>query len=405
MDSTKNHTSGNPETVSSGTLSLRVPETASPKASETSQLRDSETASAETAFITVVMPVRNEERFIAETLGQLLRQDYPADRYEIIVADGLSDDRTREIVRDIREQHFQIKLLDNPKYLSSAGRNVGFKNGKGDYFLVVDGHCFIPDNQLFKNVAECFEKSASDCLGRPQPLDPPGLTRFQNVVAMARGSKLGHGGDSLIYGEFEGYASPVSNGAAYRRDVFEKIGYVDENFDACEDLEFNYRVEKAGLKAYTSPKLTVRYYPREDLKGLFRQMVRYGRGRFRFIRKHPEAVTLNQLVPAAFVAGLMLLAVFGLVSLVAMGGAVTESRSFDVTKLMSVPHLFYAVLVLAESVRLAKNNKWTGLSALPMVFFTIHFGLGYGFVVEALKSVLSSEGKAVTESRSLGVTE
>lgn len=355
--------------------------------------------------ITVVVPVRNEERFIAETLGQLLRQDYPEDRYEIIVADGMSDDRTREIVRVTSEQHPQIKLLDNPKRLSSAGRNVGFKNGKGDYFLVVDGHCFIPDNRLFRNVVECFEKSAADCLGRPQPLDPPGLTRFQQAVAMARGSKLGHGGDSLIYGAFEGYASPVSNGAAYRRDVFEKIGFVDENFDACEDLEFNYRVEKAGLKAFTSPKLTVRYYPREDLKGLFRQMVRYGRGRFRFNRKHPEAVTLNQLVPAAFVAGLMLFAVFGLVSLVAMGGTVSESRSFGVTKLMSVLHLFYAVLVLAESFRLAKNNQWKCLSALPRIFFTIHFGLGYGFVAEAVKCVLSWEGKVVTESRSHEVPE
>ena len=350
-------------------------------------------------FISVVMPVRNEDRFIAETIGQLLQQNYPEDCYEIIVADGMSDDRTREIVRDISEQHPQIKLLDNPKRLSSAGRNVGFKNGKGDYFLVVDGHCYIPDNRLFLNIVECFEKSAADCLGRPQPLDPPGLTRFQNAVALARGSKLGHGGDSLIYGEFEGYASPVSNGAAYRREVFEKIGYVDESFDACEDLEFNYRVEKAGLKAYTSPKLTIRYYPRENLKGLFRQMVRYGRGRFRFIRKHPEAITLNQLVPVGFVLGLIFLFAAGLGALDLVPYSLSPVPWSLVTRLLSTVYCIYAVLVLAESLRLAIKNEWKYLSALPMVFFTVHFGLGYGFVVEALKSALSwkAKGKETSE--------
>ena len=324
-------------------------------------------------YITVVMPVRNEERFIADTIGQLLQHDYPENRYEIIVADGMSDDRTREIVREISSQHPQVRLLDNPKRLSSAGRNVGFKNCKSDYFLVVDGHCYIPDNRLLRNVVECFEKSAADCLGRPQPLDAPGLTRFQNAVALARGSKLGHGGDSLIYGEFEGYASPVSNGAAYRREVFEKIGYVDENFDACEDLEFNYRVEKAGLKAYTSPKLTVCYYPRENLKGLFHQMGRYGRGRFRFVRKHPKALTLNQLMPGAFVAGLILL-------LFTCLGSLAFSSWYPVSMAFVAAYVLYAVLITGESVRIAARHGCGYLPYLPLIFFTVHFALGYGFM-------------------------
>jgi len=157
-------------------------------------------------------------------LGQLLSQDYPHDRIEIIVADGISDDSTREIVANLARCHPQLRLIDNPKRFSSSGRNMGFRNGRGDIFLVVDGHCFIPDQNLLKNVANCFDESEADCLGRPQPLDPPGLTLFQQTVAIARGSRLGHGGDSLIYSDFEGYCSPVSNGAAYRRDVFGKVG-------------------------------------------------------------------------------------------------------------------------------------------------------------------------------------
>ncbi len=327
-------------------------------------------------FITIVMPVRNEARFIADTLGQLLAQDYPSDRFEILVADGMSDDGTREIVREMGKQHSHIRLLDNPKRLSSAGRNVCFQKGKGDYFLVVDGHCFIPDNQLLLNVVGCFEKSGADCLGRPQPLDPPGLTKFQKSVAIARGSRLGHGGDSMIYGEYEGFASPVSNGAVYKREVFEKVGYVDETFDAAEDVEFNYRVEKAGLKCYTSPKLTIRYYPRENLHGLLGQMVRYGKGRRRFMRKHPESMTLNQLIPAAFVVGLLVL-MLSLVLFVITGSTVPLMLS-------SIPYCLYLLLVGVETIRGVLREGVRYAMPMPVILFIIHAGLGWGYLKESL---------------------
>lgn len=275
-------------------------------------------------FLSVVVPVRNEARFIAGTLEQLVSQDYPRERFEILVADGRSDDGTRDIVRDFSARHPQVRLLDNPRLLSSAGRNVGFRAGRGDCFLVIDGHCHIPDDKLLRNVAECFEESGAHCLGRPQPLDPPGLTPFQRSVALARSSRLGHGGDSLIYGEREGYASPVSNGAAYRREVFERVGYVNEDFDACEDVEFNWRVEQAGFVSYTSPRLTVRYYPRESLAGLLRQMRRYGRGRRRLLRGHPRAGSLTGLVPPVFAAGVLLAAALVLLRLPAGPSAVLD---------------------------------------------------------------------------------
>lgn len=360
--------------------------------------------SIESTFITVVMPVRNEERFIGDTLTQLLAQDYPRESFEILVVDGMSTDRTREIVAGIAREHAQVHLLDNPGRRSAAGRNVGFKNGKGDVFLVVDGHCFIPDTQLLRNVVACFQGSGADCLGRPQPLDPPGLTKFQSAVALARGSWLGHGGDSLIYGRFEGYASPVSNGAMYRKEVFSKVGYVDEAFDACEDLEHNYRVEQAGLRAYTSPKLTIRYYPRETLAALLRQMLRYGRGRFRFVRKHPSALTMNQLVPAGFVVGLLILVASWLIeaaSIILLAvlshgihlpgvtadwlsvlGSVVMVSHWSVL-FFSLVYACYALIVLAESFHLALQRGVGYLPVLPLVFLTIHWGLGCGFLVEA----------------------
>lgn len=330
--------------------------------------------SGDMPFISVVMPVRNEARFIADTLKQLQGQDYRKDRFEILVVDGMSDDGTRDIVARIAQEDDRVSLLDNPKMRSSAGRNVGFRAGQGDYFVVVDGHCHIPDDNFFRNISDCFEKSGADCLGRPQPLDPPSLTPFQMSVALARASRLGHGTDSLIYGDYEGIASPVTNGAAYRREVFEKVGYVDEDFDACEDVEFNYRVEKAGLNAYTSPKLTVRYYPRENLSALVGQMRRYGRGRTRLYRKHPSLVSLSALVPACFAGGAA--AFFALLGLDLVFG-ISVFLTF-VLNALGLALLAYAVLVGLTTFRICREFGWSHAWRLPLVFPAVHGGLGLG---------------------------
>ena len=105
----------------------------------------------------------------------------------------------------------------------------------------------------------------------------------------------------LIYSDYEGYVSPVSHGAIYKREVFQKVGYLDETFDACEDLEFNYRIELAGLKTSMSPSIEIKYYPRECLGTLYRQMLRYGYGRFKFLKKHPKSISINTLIPSIFV--------------------------------------------------------------------------------------------------------
>lgn len=331
-------------------------------------------------FITVVMPVRNEERFIARTLGQLLDQDYPPERFEIIVADGGSTDRTREIVKEIIRTNPQVVLMENPRHLSSAGRNLGFRNGRGDYFIVVDGHCWIPTRMLFKNMLECFGKSGADCLGRPQPLDPPDVTVFQKAVALARASRLGHSGDSLIYSDYEGFCSPVSHGAMYRRSVFEKVGYVDETFDACEDVEFNYRLEKAGLKTYMSPALTIRYYPRESLLGLLRQMIRYGRGRIRLWKKHPGLFRPQGLAPLAVPALLFSAPLWAVVP----AGAAFLAWGLAIGS--------YCLLLAAESTRLGLRH---GLSLAPWIFFSliaVHMGLGLGLLLGLWEAIAGRPG-------------
>jgi succinoglycan biosynthesis protein ExoA len=323
-------------------------------------------------FISVIVPVRNEARFIARTLDGLLGQDYPPDRFEVLVADGFSDDATRAIVGDYAARHPNVRLLDNPVRWSSGGRNQAVRAARGDVVLLIDGHSQIDGANHLYEIADAFSRSGADCLGRPQPLDVTGASTFQRAVGAARSCWLGHHPDSYIYANQEGFVPPLSVAVAYRREVFERVGLFDEGFDACEDVDFNHRVARAGMTCFFTPRIAARYVPRGNLRGLFRQMVRYGRGRVRLARKHPETLSLRSLAPGAFLAGLLAGPLLGLLSpwlaLAYFGGLA-----------------LYAAVVLLVSLAVAARARRLGmLPWLPLVFAAIHLGAGTGILSEAV---------------------
>jgi len=322
-------------------------------------------------FISVVIPVRNEENHIEAVLKRLEAQNYPKNRMEILVADGNSTDRTGEIVDGFAQaSEIRVRRLSNPAQLSSAGRNVGIKNASGDVVAFIDGHCEIPGDDLLTSIADLFSRTNADCLCRPQPLTTQGNTAFQEVVAHVRSTSLGHGADSTIYDTgHEREVNPSSAGAIYLKRVFDRVGIYDESFDACEDVEFNYRVFCAGMKSILSPRLTVHYHPRTSVGTLWRQMSRYGRGRCRLIRKHPDAFTFAQIVPA------------GLWMWVIGGGIVAAiSNRFAMVYLAS--WALYLCMIMAFSLRLAVKHSFAHLLLSPLVYLTVHFGLGSGFLSE-----------------------
>ena len=228
--------------------------------------------------VTVIVPVRNEENAIARTIQQLLEQQREGLKLEILVVDGRSTDKTRDIVAQYAAQHPEIRLLDNPKRLSSAARNIAIRESDSNYVVIIDGHCELPTRSYFYDLVDAFERSGADCLGRPQPLDVSKATTLQQAIAAARSSPLGHHPDSFIYTNEEVDCPAGSVAVAYKRSVFKSVGLFDEQFDACEDYELNHRIDKAGLRCRLIPKLTVKYEPRKTLSGLFQQLYRYGRG-------------------------------------------------------------------------------------------------------------------------------
>jgi succinoglycan biosynthesis protein ExoA len=343
-------------------------------------------------FVSVVVPVRNEECCIRHTLEQLLAQDYPAARFEVLVADGRSTDNTRTIVGDFAARHGNVTLLDNPKGWSSAGRNAAIRAARGDVIVLIDGHCELGNPGYLAGVAEAFARSGADCIGRPQPLDVPGATAWQRAVAAARASWLGHHPDSHIYSSREGFVKPQSVAVAYRRAVFSQVGLFDESFDACEDVDFNHRLDRAGLRCFFTPRAAVRYHPRGTVTGLFRQMIRYGRGRARLLRKHPETFSLGCLAPAAFVLG-------------ALVGPALALASPWLAAWYAAGMALYALAVLVTSLVIVLRTRDLALLPwLPVAFLAIHVGAGTGLLLEGVSAAARHTARvpvplAVSEAR------
>ncbi len=334
--------------------------------------KEESTGAAAATFISVVVPVRNEARFVLRTLGQLMAQDYDPQRVEIIVVDGESTDGTDVLVDRFAAAHENVCWLSNPRRLSSAARNIGVRHARGDVVVVVDGHCQLDDDRFLQKLAEAFAHEDVDCVGRPQPQDVAGAGAFARAVAAARESRLGHHPSSFIYASQPQFAPAVSIAVAYRRRVFETVGYFDERFDACEDLEFNHRVDRAGLRCYFTPEVAVRYHPRNSLGGLFRQLARYGQGRVRMVCKHPETFAVKTFLPGAFVAGCLV-------------GPLASLASLTLAAIYLTVLAVYAVTVLATSVAIAYRHRNAALLPwLPAVFAAIHFGAGAGILYEAV---------------------
>lgn len=325
--------------------------------------------------LAVLMSVLNEEKHMAETLNQLYHQDFPMDSLEIVIADGGSTDRTKEIAENYNNQFGSLKIFDNPGRMAASGRNVGIKNSSAPYLLVLDGHCHIPSKSFLADILSIFESTGAFCLCRPQPLNPPNIEEFEQAVAFCRGSALGHNPNSDIFSDYEGEVDPTSSGAMYRREVFEKIGIYDEELDACEDVDINYRVKQAGLKSYISPKLKVFYYPRSTLKGLWHQMNRYGKGRYKYSRKHNIFSPLQYLAPAG-VIGFIIIFLLSLVS----------TPVFVVFKTLLG---FYVLAILLFSLFLTLKEKTPSCLLYGLLIFpVIHFGLGVGFIKGAIKNMI-----------------
>jgi glycosyltransferase involved in cell wall biosynthesis len=259
-------------------------------------------------LVSVVIPVRNEGGFIARTLESILSQDYPADRVEILIADGMSDDGTRQIVQEYATRYSRVRMLDNPERVTPFGLNTAIAAARGDVVCRIDGHCEVAADFISQNVRLFNEHPEAWIVGGP--IVHNGLSRFGKAAAIAMSHPLGVGMATHRFPGFEGYVETVQF-PAFRRWVFERIGLFDTTLVRTEDDELNYRVVRAGGKMFVSPRVRYVYYVRDRIGDLFRQYFQYSFWRIPVMRKHGKPTTMRQVVPLLFFLLMFALVVAG----------------------------------------------------------------------------------------------
>lgn len=313
-------------------------------------------------FVTVIMPIRNEEAFIARSLGAALAQDYPADRVEIIVADGQSEDRTRAIIRELSGSE-RVKVIDNPRRRQAFGLNLALRNARGEIIVRVDGHTVIAPDYVRQCVQALRETGAVNVGGR---MEPQGETRIGRAIAAASASRFGVP-TAFHVSDRPQFTDTVYLGA-WPRDALLAIGGFDERLRVNEDYELNYRLRRAGGRIYLSPAIRSTYHGRQTLGALARQYFIYGWDRTNTLRLHPNSLKLRQLVAPTFVAALIV------GTALAPLGVAPRLAWFA---LLSV----YALANIAASTLAARRAGWELLAFIPAVFAVMHVTWGLGFWV------------------------
>jgi len=323
----------------------------------------------ENIFVTVVVPIRNEEKNIAGCLQSIVNQTYPSERYEVLVIDGFSDDQTRRIVRDFQSYHPQVKLLDNARRIVPTALNIALKAARGDVIIRVDGHAEIAPDYLEKCI-ENLQSSGAECAGGYILSINDSFTG--KAIALAMSSPFGVGNARFRTSGKPGFVDTLAFGA-YRREIFQQIGDFDEELVRCQDDEFNYRLRKAGGKIYFTPEIRSKYYPRVSLKKLWRQYFGYGFWKIRVMQKHLQMMQLRQFIPPAFVGFLLLSFLLGI-----LGTPLVLNAFFGVAGI-------YAIAVLFASVSVASKHGWRYMLLLPVIFSILHISYGSGFLLGSFK--------------------
>ena len=309
-------------------------------------------------FVTIAMPCLNEERFIEACLAAVRAQDYPADRIEILVADGGSTDRTRAILEREAAADPRLRLLDNPERIQAPAMNKMIRAARGDVIVRMDVHSDYAGDYV-RCCVEALDRTGAENVGGAARARAK--TFFQKALCAALESPLGIGGSKYRQLDFEGFVESIFPGA-FRREVFERIGLYDPHAITNEDAELNQRLIDSGGKIYLSRDIIVHYYPRESFKALARQYFKYGKGRARTLIKHGRFLSVRPAVPF----------------LLTCGGAALLSTS-AVQPFTPLAFGAYAAGTFVEAVRVGRR---AGVAAIPVVwaiFPVLHVSHGIGF--------------------------
>lgn len=309
-------------------------------------------------FVTVIIPAYNEEGYIAKCLEEWANQDYPKDRYEILVYDGMSTDRTAQIVREFerRYSHF-VRYRENPRRRQVYAFNMGIREARGEFFIIFGAHAY-PERDFLKKGVETFlevKKSEPKLAGVGGKIIKLFENRLAKLVALIYSSPLS-GASTFWYEERPHFAKTIAF-ALYDKKIVEEIGGFDEDMLTGNDFEFNLRINKRGYKLFFNPEIKSYYYARSTWKGFLKQTFNYGAVKAVAIKK--GYFSPMWLFPLAFLG---------------------FEISMIVLRSLIWIFMLYWLALLEEAIRLGvKTRNWDAV-IMPLMMFIFHNLISIGFV-------------------------
>jgi len=336
-------------------------------------------------FVSIVVPCRNEAEFIRPLLDSILANEYPRDRLEVLIVDGLSDDGTRDVVADYATRHPMIRLVDNPKRITPCALNIGIARARGSIIMRMDAHADYPPGYI-SGLVSWLERTGVDNVGGSWVTLPGGATPTARAIAAALGHPFGIGDARYRLGTSQPrYVDTVPFGC-FRKELFERVGPFDEELVRNQDDEFNFRLLRAGARVLLVPGVFCYYYARRSLHQLARMFYQYGFFKPLVALKIGRIMTLRQVVPALFVLCV------GLASLGAPWFPL--ARTFGAVVLGS----YLAVNAGCALVVGRRHGAAVGLAVVG-VFPVVHLSYGVGFLRGALALLARTRGRAVDPGR------
>jgi glycosyltransferase involved in cell wall biosynthesis len=329
-------------------------------------------------FVTIVVPCRNEEKHIARCLDSILASDYPKDRMEILVLDGMSEDRTREIVASYSERYPMIRLVDNPEKHIPVAMNIGIKAARGERILKMDAHSTFQSTHI-RWCVEYQEKYGAENVGGVWKMLPGADRAMAGAIVSGMAHRFGSGNAKIKVGASQPTWSDSAAFGCFKKELFSRIGLFDERLRGGSDMDMNVRIRDGGGGILLVPQIVVNYYADATLKRFWKHNFADGVWTSYVMKFGKKASSWRHWVPAAFV--LSLLGSFAL-------SAVWPLFLWAGLGIVGI----YAATSLAVSAQIAiraRDSKQVFL--LPGVFATRHMAHGLGALFGLVLAVLPGE--------------
>jgi glycosyltransferase involved in cell wall biosynthesis len=317
-----------------------------------------ETVNLSYPLATIMIPARNEEKFIEQCLQSLIDQSYPPSCLEILILDGDSEDATAILVKNLAQKHSNIQLIHNAKRTIPAALNLGLASARGEIILRADAHT-IYDRDYVRTCIELLMSTDAANVGGVIKTVGEGL--ISKAIALAVTSPFGVGNAYYRFANRQMWVDTVAFGC-WRKKTLLLLGGWNEDYLINEDYELNFRLRRIGGKILLSPEVKSYYHSRSSITSLFRQYFNYGKWKIKTLVSHPESMVYRQAVPPLFVVSLL--------------------ASICAIPLSTIPLLAvmgpYTLINLICSVCIAAKHGLKFGVLLPFIFFTIHFAWGGG---------------------------